>query len=384
MRGLAIWPGKPAGGEVRASHASRTEEVFETSLGFLTRDRVVDVALQSNRDVFLELWLDQSGGAPIYRECVTDDLPGLAEEVYIRAVLAESIPRDSCLVRAEIGFDFSEPPFLSGLHAMLAVRANGVLQTHSERVGLDRWSRTASAACLALIAEGKVAKDSPVYRAMSAVPSQRPLVLLETPPIEQPAIVSRDVLGDCGVRQLGEGSLDPARPVLVNQRMLEDMLQRTEHAGQAETGGAVLGKMVRLQQPLPGTTSRIVTILAVALADGRHVGDHTSFRFSPDALAEAAQIAKIRNVGERVLTVWHSHGWGPNCSDCRKETCPLPAAHQVSPDDYTLLTSLFSSKATLLPIAGRSQGTQIGRPIVCIHHWLGGIVRPLRWQHYEE
>jgi hypothetical protein len=185
------------------------------------------------------------------------------------------------------------------------------------------------------------------------------------------------------VRQLGTGALDPERPVLVNARLADEMVQATEAAGAAETGGAVLGKLLRLAEPLPGTATRVVTLLTAGLSDPRHVGEPGHFRFSPEALAHADQIARLRGLGEAVLTAWHSHGWGAACGNCNQnEHCPLPSGLLVSLDDYQVMESLFPSKAAVMPIAGRQPGAAGRRPVVTLHAWNGGALRPLPWQSY--
>jgi hypothetical protein len=164
--------------------------------------------------------------------------------------------------------------------------------------------------------------------------------------------------------------------------LFADAVRRCEEAGSEETGGAVLGKLVRLPQPLPGTDTRIVTILASLVEDPRHVGTATGFHFSPEALAEAARIGDIRGLGESVLTVFHSHGWTPDCRNCDPSAgCSLP---ECSPSlrDYEML-SLFPSKGTLMPIAGRKPGVQGERPVLCIHAWRGGQLQAIPWQQYH-
>jgi hypothetical protein len=51
--------------------------------------------------------------------------------------------------------------------------------------------------------------------------------------------------------------------------------------------------------------------------------------------------------------------------------------------DYEL-ESLFPTKALLLPIAGRKLGAPGRRPILQIHAWDGGEMKPIRWQTYDD
>ncbi len=67
----------------------------------------------------------------------------------------------------------------------------------------------------------------------------------------------------------------------------------------------MLGKLIRLPQPLPGTETRIVTVLTSLVEDPRHVGMATAFSFSPEGLVEAARIGDLRGLGTaRRLTSW--------------------------------------------------------------------------------
>ena len=204
------------------------------------------------------------------------------------------------------------------------------------------------------------------------------------PPLQPPAITEQS-LDEFGVRELGDGELCPDRPVLVNERMLEEILTHTEEAGSEETGGGTLGKMIRLDRPLPGTTTRVVTVLSASLVDERHDGAVARITFDPAALQEAAQVAQLRAKGETVLTAFHTHGWGTECGRCNQSaTCAIPSASHVSLDDYEVLGCLFPSKATLMPIAGRKLGAPGTRPVLEIHAWRGGKMVSIPWKTYRD
>lgn len=333
--------------------------------------------------LYLELRATASlDDVPLHRECVTGDVAELAEEAYVRGVLAGGLPEHGALLRAEVKARWSVQPLIRELEVSITAETPQGARSYKQSFTSGRWVRSAEAARRALAEEGVAGEEVTVYRALVGVPQREP-PLAEIPNPQAPRIADQG-LEEYGVRRLGAGALSPERPVLINRRMIADMIQRTESAGANEAGGAVLGKILRLKECLPGTSTPVVTVLSAALFDGRHVGGPASFRFSPDALAESAHIVELRNQGEAVLTAWHSHGWSAECSRCRKEACTLPNATQVSPDDYRVLESLFSSKATLMPIVGRSEGQQREHPAVMVHHWCNGAMRPLRWQEYED
>ena len=180
-------------------------------------------------------------------------------------------------------------------------------------------------------------------------------------------------------------TLDAERPVLVNARMLAEIQRLTELAGASETGGGTLGRIVRLPSPLPGTSTRIVTLLTACFTDARrNVGLPGKFTFDPQALVDTAALAEQRALGESVLTVFHSHGWGSGCNRCNQNAaCVLPEI-DVSHEDYALLECLFPGKATLLPIAGRRLGAAGKSPVLEIHAWCGGRMGPISWRAYQD
>jgi hypothetical protein len=52
--------------------------------------------------------------------------------------------------------------------------------------------------------------------------------------------------------------------------------------------------------------------------------------------------------------------------------------------DYRLLATLFPSKSTLMPIAGRKLGAEERRPVLQVYAWRGGEMRPIRWRMYHD
>jgi len=343
-----------------------------------TGDSTVQCELVQDHRLYLELRTEPELTAPaVIRLDVTSDASDLVVEAYDRLVLAGKLAGDEPQISAKI-----EPKWLDAEPAVdsLEVVLNAGDGSH-ERVKCEsgKWVRRALEIAQELRAEGSISEEQTCYRSLIAERGDTPVDV--RPPMLQPPVAADMTLEEAGVMKLGEGSLMHDRPVLVNRRYEEEILQRTKEAEMNETGGATLGKIIRLPEPLPGTQTRIVTVLMASVCDGRHTGDSTTFNFSPDALAEAAQIAAIS--GRSVLNCWHTHGWG--CGECnQKETCGLAQATFVSPSDYQVAENLFPAKSSLMPIAGRKAGAAGTEPVLVIHGWRGGMLRPLRWQRYED
>lgn len=327
-------------------------------------------------ELTLELWSD--GPEAVERSSASDDQIDLVDEVFADGVLSGRLPDRYDDAEAAVAPVWTEGDAVGELEVAVRVRAAGREHRHGYRCTAERWSRTAEVRRQALVAAGRLAEEETLRWSVTArrdgEPSCRRLPPLSVPPwVDGP-------LEEHGIRLPPEWSPDPARPVLLERRLVLEILQGTMDGGYNEAGGAVLGKIVRLPEPLPGTETRLVTVLTAGVSDGRHRGTPGRLHFDPQALIDAAAEARRRGRGESVLTAWHSHGWSAGCRHCQRPDCPLPHVGQVSVDDYRVLESLFPSKATLMPIAGRLPGADGDRPALIVYRWHGGVLRPLVWE----
>ena len=334
--------------------------------------------------LFLELAAGpRAEDPPLYHEEVTRDLGPLIEETHTRGVLAGALPpKLSGPVEGSVEVVWLQEPFVRQLEVELRTQAEGRPYTYRAAFPEGRWTRRAQVAAATLYAENTLAKDELPYTRLVAE-RQPASVDLPLAPLEEPILITRP-LEELGVVELGEGSFVPERPILINEALEVELIELCVSAGLQEDGGAVLGQLVQLPEPLRGTVSPIVTVLTALIRDERHTGSAGSFAFDPEALAHATEIADLREMGERVITVAHTHGWDESCATCQRTDCALPDSGLVSTADYEVLETLFPSKGTLMPIAGRKRGVPGPRPQLELHGWLGGAVKPLRWRRYSE
>ncbi len=348
----------------------------------------MDVVVDCPFEFAVEIAREPAGNAPAFhRERIDADLGDLLEEAFVGGVLAGRLPCEADAVRARVAPVWSAEPIVSELQVELRTLRDGAESgsfLHCQRDG--RWTRRCRQRVDRLRDEGALGSEERAWMRVVATRAPARTATGESPwPLLEDLPVVDRTLGDLGVRALGEGGLAPERPVLVSERMLEEIVVATERAGASETGGAALGTIARLPEPLPGTTTALVTVLTACVADPRHAGSPGRFTFSPEGLAEAARIADVRGRGESVLTVFHTHGWGTDCGRCNEsETCAIPTCASVSDDDYVVAESLFPSKATLLPIAGRKLGAPGRRPVLEVHAWRSGLLRPIPWSTFRE
>ena len=340
----------------------------------------MQVEVDCRHELALELALAPGGGEALYVEPLREDLGELVDEAFVSGVLAERLPPEPDRLAVAIRAVWAVEPEVARIELELECEVNGARAGYTQRFSSGRWDRRAPWLVRELRSRGALPPDAPLVARLIATDAARvppPISPLQAPPIE------RRTLEGLGVRRLGEGEIDPDRPVLAAERLVEEILAACERSGASETGGAVLGCVARLDEPLPGATTRVVTLLGACVLDERHAGRPGELRFSPEALADAARIAELRGRGEVVSSAFHTHGWG--CGECnRSEACPLPECTLVSDDDYRVLESLFPGKATLLPIAGRRLGAPGRRPVLEIHAWRGGRVRPIRWRRFDD
>ncbi|MGA2034643.1 MAG: hypothetical protein ABSG68_20540 [Thermoguttaceae bacterium] len=330
-------------------------------------------------DLYSQLYKTSDGrSTPVWVEDVTADVRELMLETYMHGVLAEQLPPSADL-SLEARFRprwLRREPLVESIEIQLQPSDGGPTCSRTFRNG--RWVRRAEVRAEQLRTEGHLTQEEPIYQMLTAVPVNGRSGELQPPVFEVPPIDDQ-TWEELGLRGLGAGALRPARPIVVNSRMEADVAARTREAGILETGGACLGRYVRLPEPLPGATTRIVTVLAASVCDARHEGSPARWKISPDAMAEAAQLAEIS--GRRVMTVWHSHGFCDKT--CAKDAaqCPLVGPSVFSIHDYDVAERLLPSKATVMPICGRAPGQP--EPVLVVHGWEDGM-RPIPWMRYDD
>ena len=348
-------------------------------------------ALRIGAELSVELHRDppgeMPGAVPLHRESIQADLSDLVEETFVRGVLAERLPAwfetDPCSIVVEPHWHARSSN--DGAVESIGVRVEIGARSFELAFRSGRWMRRCQASAVRLQREGALGEGRAAYvRIVAQRAGDGRASLPYLPPLQAPEIADAS-LAELGIRAFEPGDLDPERPVLVNARMVAEILQLTEQAGANETGGATLGRIVRLAEPLPGTSTRVVTLLTASFTDSRrNIGLPGKFTFDPQALVDTVALAEQRELGESVLTCFHSHGWGSGCNRCNQNAaCVLPEI-DVSHEDYALLAHLFPGKATLLPIAGRRLGAAGERPVLEIHAWRGGRMGPIAWRAYQD
>lgn len=322
---------------------------------------------------------DDPAGVPLASEPAAGLLGELVDEAVAGAALADCMQQMPDSLRVRIRPCFSAAPIVEAIEIELFGDEEAAV--YSQKFTAGPWIRESQLTALELREEGTLGENQTALQVLMAWEQED--VEVDLPPLQLPTIVDGS-LEDFGVLQLGEGSLVPDRPVLINERFAAEAIEQCIAADIVETGSAVYGQIVRLPDPLPGTSTRVVTILAGTVSDARHVGAVHEHCFSPEALYETQQMCDLRGLGERVLTVFHTHGWNNACGNCNQSaSCGLSEA-KPSLQDYRLLATLFPGKATLMPIAGRKLGVEEKRPVLQVYAWRKGEMRPIRWQKFED
>lgn len=339
------------------------------------------VRIHSPHEYFYELHPHSSqSSVPLSSQKCTADLTELVDEAYTSAMLAEALPVDLECLDVQITPVWKEEPLVGAIAVSLGSDGGPALWSGEFQSG--PWERKGQRRAAQLREEHVTAPDEPVRGTLLAVAepgSPLPAPVLRTP------VITDATLEDCSVRDLQSKQPDPDRPILLNARVVQDALRMCRDADVLEAGGAVLGRLVRLPEPLPGCRTRITTILTSIVEDPRHEGAASQLAFSPAALADAQQMCALRGLGERVLTVFHSHGWSNRCGNCNQNaSCPLFESAPSVQDYEQLLGQLLPSKDTVLPIAGRKLGAPVRQPVLQVHAWRGGQMQPHNWGTYED
>jgi hypothetical protein len=340
-------------------------------------EAIMDVHIHSHHELTLELRASTDLSVPpLFAEDVTDALADNAREAFLTGVTIGAIPRD---VRGPMHVTLtpigSREPFVERLRIDVGTATDRAAYTYE--LTREAWMRRAGERTCLLRRQGQLGEHETCHACLVAVPATLRHGTLRPPLLEVPPAVEKP-LAAFGVFSYGSGRLDPDRPILVNRQLEDDIIARTQAAGKNETGGAVVGQLVWLPEPLPHTRAHIVTLLTMQVPDQRHEGSSDELRISTDALAEAARIAQLR--GERVLTVWHSHGWCP--STCPSRASCLVSPSETSPQDYEVARELFPSKTTVMPICGFDR-SEPDVPVLYVHGWCRGVLSPIAYLRYE-
>lgn len=339
------------------------------------------IAVKHRHRFYLEL-RDQPNldGVPLVSKEVTSDLGETIDEAITQAFLGGYLPVATRELVADVQPQFRISPVTERIEIVLSSQDTADINAVRLSFTSGPWSRWSQRRLLELREEGVVRLDKTIYQMLLAVPD-RGDVPIPLPPLST-QLYPLATLEECGVRQLLDGELVSDRPVLISRQFEQEAIEQCERSQENEIGAAVLGRMVRLPEPLPGTRTPIVTVLSTLLFDSRHSGDESQFHFHPAALAEAQYTCDLRGLGESIVTVFHTHGWG--CGECnQKADCHIAEA-KPSLQDYQLLATLFPGKSTLLPIAGRKIGDASRRPLLQVYGWRSGQMRPLRWRRFDD
>ena len=183
------------------------------------------VCLKSRYSYYSELRSNADRwSVPLSIEDVTPALSQLVEEAYVRGVLAEELPSETDQLDVEIEPHWSTEPTVERVEVTLSAGTNGDRHIVSHRFDRGPWVRSAESTAQRLRTEGSLTENEQVYRLLVALKTRdgapREWVL---PPLAPPPMIeqSAEELGAC---QFGDGSLEPDRPVLVSERLVQEAI----------------------------------------------------------------------------------------------------------------------------------------------------------------
>ena len=159
-------------------------------------------------------------------------------------------------------------------------------------------------------------------------------------------------------------------PIFIPQRLLSEASNLARGAGSVETGGVLIGHLVRD----PGVPEIFVKVTDQIPA--RHtVGDSTRLRFTAETWTEAQGVLDLRKQEEIMVGTWHSHPvheWCKHCPVERRRNCPL-SFDFFSTHDRALHRTVFP-RAYGLALVVNDIGT--GEPTHSCFGWRKGLLQP--------
>lgn len=240
----------------------------------------------------------------------------------------------------------STPPFITG-----AMIYHGADRIAGSRFPLKYFSAAISAASSQLLSSGKLSPGQTFsYRIYALADKQSrgtldsgvDIIALDEPPsIELADLASLSASAETNVGIDSEDNLaasrsvDDAMPVLVSRSVLDEARALGQAAGEVESGGILLGKLLRDSN---GTLfSRVTTQIPA---------EHTratraSLSFTPATWASVDAAISLRASDEIALGWWHSHPFFCHrCPALSRAVCPL-AVPLFSAADRALHREVF-------------------------------------------
>jgi len=216
-------------------------------------------------------------------------------------------------------------PYLRGFR--IQVGTNGSSASSCE-FATTYFAELATQAAAQFVKEGKLKSGDRFLYLLAAFPRQQ-----ENSRLAGGKLMIEDIAAAVPVREsaladflrpaMPQGEIDSNfLPVFIPRRILDEAVECTRRAGQAETGGFLIGHVCFD----PGEPEAFLDITAQIPAI-HTAEDLTRLSFTPDTWTAVRAAIELRYMGEMLLGWWHSHPvkhW--KCKDCpveKQRTCSL-------------------------------------------------------------
>ncbi|HEV7403702.1 MAG TPA: Mov34/MPN/PAD-1 family protein [Chthoniobacteraceae bacterium] len=206
------------------------------------------------------------------------------------------------------------------------------------------------------------------YRAPAPAPPARPPFTITALPVTLPF---REVeVADWTARSAPDGTPgDENFPVFLEPQVLEEARACTTAAEGVETGGVLIGHLLR------DRATRDLALWITAQIPAQHAPATTvKLSFTPDTWVSVRAAISLRNRGEQMLGTWHSHpaiAWCAKCPPEQQRECGLRMPF-FSDDDVLLHRTVFGSAFCVgLVVTQALDGLRHG-----LFGWRAGLIEP--------
>lgn len=144
-------------------------------------------------------------------------------------------------------------------------------------------------------------------------------------------------------------------PVFVPQRILEEAKAQSKAAGAKETGGILIGHLLR-DRSVPEVFARVTAQIPARHAEA----ELTKLKFTPQTWTDVRSALDLRRRGEIMLGWWHSHPvreWCKGCSVESQRACSM-ARDFFSAHDHALHRTVFPRAYSVALVVNDLAGEQ--------------------------
>ena len=260
-------------------------------------------------------------------------------------------------------------PYLSGFR--VKVGSNGV---GFSDFPLSYWSAAAQESSYTLAEQGVLKQGEIFYFSVMAYPAANEVAeqpTLEAETVIRPICADETSLDDTLRSSLPFGPAgDGDMPVFIPSHILDEIEDLRREAGAVETGGVLLGRMLR-DSAIPELFLQVTAQVPARFTRSQL----TRLTFTAETWSDARAALELRRRNETLIGYWHSHPTRDWANGSKSETESASAGDFFSADDCALMRAVFWRPFSVgLVISDKQIARDCWTSSFALYGWRSGVI----------